>query len=74
MNEHGLQTEGGRKARVSLANGSVLFTSTYVRIFVNFGTVGGMMLFTVLPECPLILGMPFLRKFNPHIDWRTGKV
>ena len=31
--------------------------------------------FTVLDcECPTILGMPFLRKTNPEIDWSSGKI
>ena len=31
--------------------------------------------FTVLDcECPTILGMPFLRRTNPEIDWSSGKI
>jgi hypothetical protein len=41
-----------------------------VKIFIDFGNNNGsMMNFTVLPRCPLVLGMPFLRDFNPVIDW-----
>ena len=34
---------------------------------------------TTLVEMPLdgydvILGMPFLRKYNPYIDWKTGRI
>lgn len=24
--------------------------------------------------CPLVLGIPWLRKYNPQIDWRVGSV
>lgn len=41
-----------------------------MKIFIDFGNNNGsMMNFTVLPRCPLVLGMPFLRYFNPVIDW-----
>ena len=57
---------------VRLANGSLLCTDLYAFIWVNFGEVSSYLKFTVLScECPLILGMPFLRRLNPLINWQT---
>ena len=57
---------------VRLANGSLLRTDLYAFIWVNFGEVSSYLKFTVLScECPLILGMPFLRRLNPLINWQT---
>lgn len=36
--------------------------------------MGAYLYFTVLPHCPLVLGMPFLQKFNPDIDWCNLKL
>ena len=53
--------EKGRKACVTLADGTKIFSNDYVRCMVDFGDgYGSFMRFTVLPSCPLILGMPFL--------------
>ena len=46
---------------MTLADGTKIFTNDYVRCLVDFGdSFGSYMRFTVLPSCPLILGMPFL--------------
>ena len=61
VQQHGLKVEKGKKACVTLADGTKLFSNDYVRCFVDFGSgKGSSMRFTVLPSCPLILGMPFL--------------
>lgn len=53
-----------------MADGNIVQTGRYVKIFIDFGNSNGsLMNFTVLPHCPLVLGMPFLRDFNPIIDW-----
>ena len=46
-----------------------------MRLLVNFGTFGKLLEFTVL-DCnvPAILGMNFLQKYNPIIDWQRGLV
>ena len=55
-----------------LANGNLLRTCRYVFLWVNFGEVSSYLKFTVLDcECPQILGMPFLRRLNPLINWQT---
>ena len=57
---------------VRLADGSLIGTNRYVFIYVDFGEVSAYLKFTVLGvQCPLILGMPFLRRLNPLIDWQT---
>ena len=41
----------------------------------DFGGVVHRLSFTVLDvDCPLVLGMPFLRDCNPQINWKTRVV
>ncbi len=75
MKRLGLVVHEGPRARVRLADGSVLSTSKYAKVVVDFGGVQAFLQFTILDvECPSILGMPFLRCVNPAIDWQTCKV
>ena len=70
--ERSFREERGAQVRVRLANGSLLHTDRFVFVWVNFGEVSSYLKFTVLNcECPLILGMPFLRRLNPLINWQT---
>ena len=70
--ERSFREERGAQVRVRLANGSLLRTDRFVFVWVNFGEVSSYLKFTVLScECPLILGMPFLRRLNPLINWQT---
>lgn len=61
MQENGLKIEKGQKVKVNVANGDYVITNTFVRCYVDFGVVSGFLYFTVLPTCPLILGMSFLK-------------
>lgn len=70
VEQHGLEVTKGKQACVTLADGSKVYTSDYVWCYVDFKVVGSCLKFTVLPQCPLILGMPFLKQFNPDIDWQ----
>ena len=54
---------------VKMADSSVVKTARFVHFMVDFGKASGMLKFTVLPKCPSVLGMPFLRYFNPVINW-----
>ena len=41
----------------------------------DFGTTAHCLHFTVLDvDCPLVLGMPFLRDCNPIVDWKARSV
>jgi hypothetical protein len=39
----------GKKVQVRIANGEVILSNKYVNCFVDFGTKGGFLMFTVLP-------------------------
>ena len=71
VSDNGLQCERGKKVQVRMANNDVVYTDKYVRCMVDFGTVSAYLLFTVLPSCPLVLGLSFLRAFKPAIDWEN---
>ena len=63
VEDNGLVIEKGRKVQVKMANNDVVFTDKYVRCMVDFGVKSAYLLFTVLPSCPLVLGLTFLRTF-----------
>ena len=67
-----IQPTAGPRVRVRLADSSVLESSSFISVFVAFGEHHGSLLrFTVLDaDCPSILGMQFLRRMNPCIDWQ----
>lgn len=68
-------TTPGPRARIELADSSHLYSCDYLYVSVDFGDVAHCLAFTVLDvDCPLILGMPFLRTANPVIDWNRRKV
>lgn len=69
VRDHRLETVQERKVQVKLANGNFVETATFLHVVVDFGVVSGFLKYTVLPCCPLVLGMPFLRYFNPTINW-----
>lgn len=52
-----------------MANSTYVLTDKYVWCYVDFGQIAAHLYFTVLPTCPLVLGMTFLRAFNPIIDF-----
>ena len=60
--------------QVKLANNTVVHTNKFVRCFVDFGAKSGYLHFTVLPDCPLVLGLTFLRAYQPCIDWETMSI
>ncbi len=62
--------------KVRLADNSVVITDKFISVLVDFGGgVCSLLRFTVLDvECPSILGMPFLERLNPSIDWSSKKV
>jgi predicted aspartyl protease len=74
VKDNGLRCEHGRKVKVKLANGDYVINNSYVRCMVVFGEVQGFLHFTVLPSCPLILGMSFMRAFKPTIDFTNMTV
>ncbi len=72
LNELGIVSHKGQKVRVRLADRRVVTTDKFINVLVNFGEVSSMLRFTVLDvECPNILGMPFLKRLNPQINWQT---
>ena len=72
VSRRSFREERGPLVSVRLANGTLLRTNRFCFLWVNFGEVSSYLKFTVLPcECPMILGMPFLRRLNPLINWQT---
>lgn len=71
VKKNGLFTEKGQQVKVKVANGDHVITNTFVRCYVDFGCVSGFLYFTVLPTCPLILGMSFLKQFKPVLNFDT---
>ena len=65
----------GKQFNVRLANGRVIATSGCVRATVFFGAYYNVCKFHVL-DCPvpLILGMQFLARVQPKIDFRKKQV
>lgn len=75
IRQFGFVTTPGPRARIELADSSYLYSCDYLYVSVDFGDVAHCLSFTVLDvDCPLILGMPFLRTANPTIDWNRRKV
>ena len=67
----GYRLRAGPNARIQLADSSFLYSKEYLHVAVDFGCVSHRLSFTVLDvDCPLVLGMPFLRDCNPQIDWK----
>ena len=65
----------GPRVRVRLADKSIVESDRFVHALVKFDNTTQLLKFTILPvECPNILGMPFLRTVNPHIDWQHRTV
>ncbi len=54
-----------------LAATRTVVTDQFISVLVDFGGgVSALLRFTVLDvDCPSILGMPFLERLNPGIDW-----
>ena len=67
----GIESHKGPRVRVRLADASTVVTDQFISVLVDFGGgVSSLLRFTVLDvECPSILGMPFLERMNPAIDW-----
>ncbi len=61
----------GPRVRVRLADTRTVVTDQFISVLVDFGGgVSALLRFTVLDvDCPSILGMPFLERLNPLIDW-----
>ena len=59
-----------------MANGSVVQTAGSVKILLKCGAYRGVVEARVFPglDKPMILGIPWLRKENPHIDWTRSTV
>ena len=56
---------------VRVANGEILRVDKYLRVQIHFATVSIRMSLRIIPmTVPLILGCPFLLRWNPIIDWR----
>ena len=67
----GISCHKGPRVRVRLADSSIVNTDRFISVLVDFGgNIGSLLRFTVLDvDCPSILGMPFLERMNPAIDW-----
>ena len=74
VQDHGLKVERGRKVAVKLADGTRIFTDRFAYCYVDFGEIADHLYFTILPQCPLVLGMQFLRQHNPCIDFSTMSI
>ena len=76
LQQLGIQPHRREKVKVRMADQSMVVTDQYIHVLVVFGKgVSALLRFTVLPvDCPSILGMPFLRQLNPHIDWKSKSV
>ena len=61
IEENSLAVEKGQNVKVKFANSDTITTDQFVRVYVDFGIKAGFILFTVLPSCPLVLGLHFLR-------------
>jgi len=60
---------------VTLADGTTLNKISFCDVPVRFSGIKDEIPCCVAPiQRPLILGMPFLRKWNPAFDWREGKI
>ena len=60
VHNQGLVVNQGRTVEVKMADGNIVQTGKFVKVFVNFGQkFVSMMNFTIPPNCPLVLGMPF---------------
>ena len=59
-----------------MANGSVVQTVGSIKILLKCGAYRGVVEARVFPglDKPMILGIPWLRKENPHIDWTRSTV
>jgi len=58
----------------SYEGGRIAYEIDHLKVFIQERNTG--IDFDVLPleSSDLILGLPWLRRFNPHINWRTGQV
>lgn len=70
-NKYKLDTTTGTRVHVRMADNRVVHTNLYCSVFVKFAeNIGGLIQFTVLDaDVPMILGLPFLKRFNPLINW-----
>ena len=65
------------RRKVRLANGDVTRVAGKVTCTMTCGQWSSTVQFQVLqltPQRPVILGVPWLRQHNPHIEWSTGAV
>ena len=75
----GLRIDLGRaceREELRMANGSMVQTARSVKILLKCGAYRGVvepLIFSGLDK-PMILGIPWLRKENPHIDWARSTV
>ena len=59
-----------------MADGSVVKTEGKVQVYLKCGGYKGLISARLFPEMhkPMILGIPWLAKENPHIDWTQPAV
>ena len=64
------------REELRMANGSVVQTMGSVKILLKCGAYHGVVEARVFPglDKPMILGIPWLGKENPHIDWTRSTV
>ena len=69
-----LRTSASSPLRVQLADGSfrTSTTSTSTTFYLNGKSFQSDFVILDISGCDVILGQPFLRRFNPHINWARG--
>ena len=74
---HGIKIENDKYPdRLTVADGTTIKTDGKVQIQFKCGGYKGIVQAKVFPglQKPMILGIPWLQKENPHIDWTQGTV
>ena len=54
-----------------MANNDVVYTNKYIKCAVDFINMSAYLLFTVLPSCPLFLGLSFFALLNLKLIGKT---
>ncbi len=70
-----LPTHSGVRKRLEFADGSTTYTSKYVSVPVRIGVTTQKIEFLMAPiTTDILLGLRWLKKFNPRIDWTSGNL
>jgi hypothetical protein len=72
VKSQGITSKLARPIRVEFANGEEASTSEYTKILARLGTHRLTVQAMVMPlpgDIDMVLGMPWLKRFNPDVDW-----